>query len=976
MERLFSIPLEKAINEVGEKRLKRDLEGLRNHLIDAKDQCPNNSFEFRYAPSIVARTEAELFGLSMPRFAVRAYLDRRRSQFVNLRRIDTFCMMKPRWGTPRGGEGWVKALRAPIEFDPDAEDFWAIMREASCIGDCVVRPVSHVQASYDFLEAKLGAAYGENPRVSGTPFVRHIRCSGGGLCAQAVCFMAMALRHEDPQPLGGQRVMVHGLAEVTALAAEPATNELVLTGLSKSKLRDYFKNSLHGFPVWQHASRTEGAPPQCQRFAMNLRTYLRAGIPLIIPVDTARMAGVGPLAKASIKTASDDYRRRYPVYEDCIYYRNGLEKQIKAMQKEYTSDRRHRNHVVLAVGWEDDEKSQEFLINDPGTLPFMKASAEQLWKAATYKSSSKTEEAPSADDSRPLYQTNAHIEGTDSVASGTFMAIAPATVRLPLESWMRDDEQKPQSQFGLLDIAELVIDTLNDRQGLPRVAAGFKHRLGNFYLVQLGNLAEGRQRRPKYRLRHLHTTMDEVDLQKISQHLLKSGWDPECWLWLLHLPQESPSSPESVWVWNAQALPPERNDLTDKDVTPDFVDTYLCYVGKRAEAQWEHCKVTRYTSEGAVEEEACVPQAHGELKPSLISSFILDGISEARPHYQRNSRHGAIACDLYALMHTDDVFSLDNSLEGYLEDRAVVIKLAGYLAEGRERVLRASEQLVAALADGPRVVAFSTFFPELSATEEADAKNAQDALIFLIKVAREMSRTSKGLHHPNVIELVAGSRMDGVWPFKYCDPNRNASPKEARYIANRISVDEALSRLIERLQPVAVEAFEDEQGKRISLAVELEPGPLYALNEWLTIAKFCQKLGSSQTPREVSQVVGLNLDVAHWKLADIDLRLLYSNDDPGRMVRQRITHSHISDHGRGHFGDAAPGTVGLGDYCVRRRERFAAFKPWIQFLRYVRSESRENNLPPFSGYLSLELEACRGPGVLALGVKNLLELLE
>src|SRR5688572_29388980 len=52
----------------------------------------------RYAPSIIARGEAEMLGVSMPRFAFRVYLNEQRTSFVNVRRLGTLANQADKWG--------------------------------------------------------------------------------------------------------------------------------------------------------------------------------------------------------------------------------------------------------------------------------------------------------------------------------------------------------------------------------------------------------------------------------------------------------------------------------------------------------------------------------------------------------------------------------------------------------------------------------------------------------------------------------------------------------------------------------------------------------------------------------------------------------------------------------------------------------------------------------------------------------------
>jgi hypothetical protein len=61
---------------------------------------PKNMLAFRMAPSIAARSEAEMFCISMPRFALRTYFNDGdlAGSFVNARRLGSFCAQAQRWG--------------------------------------------------------------------------------------------------------------------------------------------------------------------------------------------------------------------------------------------------------------------------------------------------------------------------------------------------------------------------------------------------------------------------------------------------------------------------------------------------------------------------------------------------------------------------------------------------------------------------------------------------------------------------------------------------------------------------------------------------------------------------------------------------------------------------------------------------------------------------------------------------------------
>jgi hypothetical protein len=108
--------------------------------------------------------------------------------------------------------------------------------------------------------------------------------------------------------------------------------------------------------------------------------------------------------------------------------------------------------------------------------------------------------------------------------------------------------------------------------------------------------------------------------------------------------------------------------------------------------------------------------------------------------------------------------------------------------------------------------------------------------------------------------------------------------------------------------------------------------------------------------RELSPVIGFNLDIPHWAFLCSDhaggiLRRLQRRDQPSPIFR-RIVHAHVSDHAKGHFGDNAIG-------AIHPLERF---QPWFHLLRRRLREaaaSPDARRPGFSGFVSVELEACK-----------------
>jgi hypothetical protein len=85
-------------------------------------------------------------------------------------------------------------------------------------------------------------------------------------------------------------------------------------------------------------------------------------------------------------------------------------------------------------------------------------------------------------------------------------------------------------------------------------------------------------------------------------------------------------------------------------------------------------------------------------------------------------------------------------------------------------------------------------------------------------------------------------------------------------------------------------------------------------------------------------------------------------------VLNRIVHCHISDHGRGHFGDVA----------IARINDNLWFEEWLRLVKRValNGQKRRQNrlLPYFCGSISIELEACNSSEDVRFSVAKLTEI--
>ncbi len=301
---------------------------------------------FRIAPSIIIRSEAELLGINTPRFALRASLQddqHRPLGFVNLRRLKTFR----------------DAVARRLSLHSGHELLDSLEHRVMCLADGVFDPRT-AYPEYTVIVARLASLYGEESPDRGVPFVTHFPI-GGGLCAQAICFQATLLRYQDAKS-------VFGVSEITLLASDErtagndgpspaASTYLNFSGLKPSQIAAFFNHATVGLGTTvqrlyypqRSGPQTEAATEKSRfaRWRAALLAFLGSAIPVIVPVDAARMAAafgedfpVGMLP-------------RYPAHTPSI-------------------------HCVLAVGFHRGRN--EVLLNDPSTFPLLNCKLEDLFR--------------------------------------------------------------------------------------------------------------------------------------------------------------------------------------------------------------------------------------------------------------------------------------------------------------------------------------------------------------------------------------------------------------------------------------------------------------------------------------------------------------------------------------------------------------------------------------------------------------------
>lgn len=353
-----------------------------------------------------------------------------------------------------------------------------------------------------------------------------------------------------------------------------------------------------------------------------------------------------------------------------------------------------------------------------------------------------------------------------------------------------------------------------------------------------------------------------------------------------------------------------------------------------------------------------------KLKRSLISSYRPAGIGVPAfmPGFLRAYAEDPVDAEFYVAMERDvQSWALHwNWLETGDPTAATrqpdprVISGIEFLArltpkELAEYAETAKDQFATVTSRHVAIIALASFIPEVTSFQAGvpvgnQNKQGQQACSAIANLIRMASRMGDDEHQVATVELVAGSRIQTV------------SFRGEDFFIHLMSDEEGrrnvLACIAEALERVAGEMPE----LRVRIALELEPGPLFLLRDWPTVQAFSEEI-RGHSCELVRRLVGLNLDIAHWRLAQIKPADVEANKE----VKRLIYHAHIAGHHRaGHFGDIA-----LFDL-----NNAADFEPWLKLL-----DSLVADQSAFDGYVSVELEAADDEVVVLRSLHDLAQML-
>jgi hypothetical protein len=800
-------------DEVGPDRID-ELYRMRERLYELSD----SRILYRSAPSIIARSEAELFGASMPRFAFRAYFAP--DCFLNLRRVVKLrANVRQTWVARRAaGANWLR-LGDVVECSADPATLPPALldRFTSCIADSVLAPPKWlIKAGYRISTAELGRAYGESAPIRGTPFMKHISM-GGGLCAQAACFMATLLLHEYAEG-------VFGVAEITQKAAEAAhphgsvPNELNLGGMTMPGMAGYFDRiGLHAkeylVPLPEPDEDARASLQAMDKCANVLRSYVMSGMPVILGLDAGRMWGVGKLQSIS------------------IYERNHIRKVSDTEPKVS-----RRPHAVLLVG---AERHNEFLLNDPGSYPFLEASITQLIDARNYQDT-----RDGRPDTQPLPLTGA-------------ISCLPITPReAPLGLLGVAPTHGATGVLGLLTISEKVrfqwTDALDDEAG--------EYRLLNpaWHTSDPDRMDRCLDHLPPAHKRHL-------------SELLRHGEPLESWWWCQYC-----SCREEVWIWDASSPHPNEDDQD--------LERFLVGAWRKTASGFDDLRKPALAPAATAQPSVPAPlKRPRRIKPALLSSFRTHTAGRVARSWPGEA---SVACDFYTFMQPE--------VRGFLCDtsdpsavKAMAACVPGNLGAAAPPMIEQwARRVTQHFPPGKRpIVSLASFIPSITCPGESQDESV-GALTFLILFARALAR----LGHPvKAVEMVAGTLVEGIF--------QGVRDGRTRCYANRMNDTEARANLLNALRGVFTRVGVGDGKDRILVSIELEPGPLFCLRDWGTLESLCTELRADPLLR---RVCGINVDLSHYALAQVKPHQVLSTMEVRQSVVHAHIAGH---HRRGHLGD-------------------------------------------------------------------------
>jgi hypothetical protein len=872
----------------------------------------------RMAPSLICKSEVELFGRSMPRFGFR--IQTADGGFLNVRRLASFA-----------GQLYPDNLvpREVIE----------LVRNAPCVADAFLKPPSRNTNDWHYLSAPFAKVCGELEHESAdiqlTPFVRHMK-PGGGMCAQAVSFMAAALHRDLDAP-------VHGMPEITFIATEkngipPAS--ISFDGLSTSEIAHYFNSKRNDrlaarweaskllFPA--ATSLNDPAASLIADYEHALRCYILSNVPVIAPVDVGRMQGISGSDTINYYQTNVSGSQTMTLLNDpltdpdrvSIFKKNGLR------NLEHSAEQlKELAHVVLVVGCTKKSTGDDFAperygknaetlfaFNDPAHFPFMTANAHDLVLVSSYTSS----ESP-----------------VETMLLGWMLPVVPRAVKMPLL-----DESEGDAA-GILNISHTLKDIsfkCPNGTEVKKILSG--ERKPQFRLIQCTRTEIFRQTQE---ILQWDTNKVETTYGRFFEHFSDDRNAPWCWLEIDHA---------NVLLWDAQKSIPKADLLSlgeaavlgktanDADIVRERVWQFadLILIG----AYVQDLKGISVFARAPVPSASIVtplPSLSARLTPCLLTSFE---VVRSWDDVSKQCQDECVEFYMFMQKTAEQIFvpkppakwNLRNLLKRRrppvepLEHSSALQFMAANSTNEKLKVRVATTLL----ASHPQIVAIATYLPSLCAGErgpDTDINPALLALEFVLGVIIEMKKKAPE-RAPKILELVGGTRL-----LARVDVNPKTGNYDVRCIEEHFAIENIIE-CVAQVLPLIDQAD-------IEVAFEFEPSCLMALGSIRALQIFIANLQKRAIDDPRWKRVGLNLDIAHFAFIE-GCRPSFVPPE----ILDYAVHAHISLHTRGHFADGI-----LEDDEMSSNSKKHRALEWLRTIANLKNEKRAK------GFVSLELECAK-----------------
>jgi len=896
---------------------------LLQHLINI-GLCPSGTdpslLLWRLAQSGITRGETQLYSLDIPRFAIRVYFNDDDVSFLNLRRIQE---LRQRFQSAN----WLRMrccrfrnLLADLHsddpksakearYDFDAATMQALFEKNSyqSISDGVFVPPKCHKATHCFATADFGWFAGESRSCRGVFFVSALsELISGAACAQSCAAMIAAhtfaqtdlgFDSQSGAAMETQTPKLIGLAEITVATISKDKQAFPLGGLSGIELLNYFKQL--GTNPYLHLNGIERTTLSdvVNDTVESVRVYSRSAIPTLLFVRSVQSLNAENTRPA---TASQFHADHVVVAVGAVYN----DSDVARFAEKGDDNSGHQTQVLIFV-------------NDPSELPLSPWDQMKL-----------TTRAIICERGTPLRYSEQAV-------------VLPAQVNVPYKT-----------SYSMIGASFL--PTVHGVRALAEALDPLTAANSDFVLVR-PLWADGQRTKfhlPDEILTFLPACGYELE-QKLPQFVGHWIWIEKC-----HEGQYR--------FWNSEMPQLSSSAL----VTPEQAATYLITTLSKGSGGWQFDDssgsipvghpttimppklgkiVAEDNSRGVITSNGGndLKQHNGSeqcaLAIGLITSFAARDFRTAMEFWPRSVGFG----ELYAFMHRDEI--LTTILRLYGSDHGVppIVDVLSFAEHSPNRAELLDEMCHNITSIRRRELAnfsfrcMATYIPTLFGSSRNHANKAISALCFLARLARELNLNK--VDDIRTIEIVAGSRIEGLVPVKYSSEAISLGVRltDTKYFKR---VERRLARLCNAVRRIGID--------NLAFAIGVEPGPLFALNNIQNVRRFRDILSTDP----IQGMVGFNIDIPHCILAGIRPSDVFGDSS----IRDLICHFHISDHGIGHLADAVVGDCAFNACVATPAEKMRRFQTWINEANML-AEKRAITAPqmPFSGMVSVEIEAAR-----------------